>query len=289
MENIHTAVVKKKVVLGVIFAVSLILCATWYVKEKNCVKPAIYLWQALQQRDNKQYFMIGMFSDFGNGEYYYLEKGQKIPVYLFGRTPLSELSWHIAGSEAGNLFLIKGCKDLDLSERLEQEAIMVESWDIIAPIHRAYESENPYRRLFSPSRYLDKYDVETGAYYDVVTDIRAIHREEEDSLRNTEGLPCYIITSDIIDNKVQWYIKEEGTLSEINIAGSTPEKHFNEVILLNKLNTFLVKGELDRDGETLVIEQWHIRYPIRRYNYTSVYESQDFFEQKDIEQRIYIP
>ena len=279
----------KKSVLVFLIIILLMLCSSWYIKEKYCVKPAIFLWQAIMQSDNRQYFIVGMYDDYGNGGYYCMNNNEKIPVSLIGRTPLSELSWHIAGCEAGNQFLVKGSISSELSDLTEKEVILVEKWDVIAPICRSYEMENPYRRLFSPIFYLDKYDVETGAYYNVVTDIQAIHYEEEVWTRYKSELQCYIITSDIIDDKVHWYIKEEDMLKKINIVGNTPEVHFNEVILSNLANSFLVKGTLDDTGETLAIEQWYIRYPIKRNGYISIYESQDYFEQRDIEEGVYIP
>lgn len=229
-----------------IIAGSILIIWTGLVLKEDCVKPAIPIGYALLKRDNTNYFIINGYSKLWEG-WYYLDGWEKKPVYLLGRTPQSELCYDLSDNSAGNHFLIKGTLLTEYSEFTYMDVLMVESWEIIAPIHWLYRKKALDSRLVKPMLYLDRYAVETGAYFKIITDIRALDFLEQELIWKNSEIPCYYITSDVINGEAEWYlIKGDGVLDysrsnssnscreliPISLEGVPLESHFNEEILL---------------------------------------------------------
>ena len=194
------------IILAIIAGVTLMVC-NWLYLRYNCVKPAISMGQALIKRDNTNYFLIVREAYLGEwGGWCYLDGWEKKPVHLLGRTPQSELCSDLSCLEAGNRFLVKGTLRTEYSEFTDKDVIMVESWEIIAPIRRISGADSPDERLIRQLLYLDRYDVEIGAYFKIITDIHAIESLEEKLIWKNSEIPCYYITSDVVNGKVQWYL-----------------------------------------------------------------------------------
>lgn len=263
----------------------------YYKHLKYGIKDAISIVKAYLMKDNVEYFIVGVYKNYGNGGYYYIDGKEKIPIDLTGSSPECELSWYISGGDAGNLFLIKGNRNEDMSDFIGKETIFVESWDIIAPIKRAYEIEDPNKRIFAPRQYLDQYDVDSGGYYEVYKGIRSLSYNERIYIESRSEHPCYIVTSEYIEENLQWNILKDEMLLPVMLDGVNPEINFNEVILSRKNNRFLVSGFLDEISMELYIEEWSILYPITRTGRKShvFYESRYYFEQYDIEVGTFIP
>lgn len=277
-----------------IILLCILLCSGilyFYNRLRFGTKDAISILKAYFMKDNVEYFIVGVYKNYGNGGYYYTDGNEKIPVDLLGSSPECELSWYISGGDAGNLFLIKGSREENMSDFIGKETIFVESWDIIAPIKRTYEIEDPNMRIFAPRQYLDQYDVDSGGYYEVYKGIRALSYNERIYFESRSEHPCYIITSEYIEENLQWYILKDEMLIPIMLDGANPENNLNEVILSRKSNIFLVSGLLDELNLELYIEEWFILYPITRIGKKShlFYESRYYFEQYDIEVGTFIP
>lgn len=276
---------KRLIKTAIIVILAFLYSFQWY---SNCVKPAKSLLEALIQKDNINYFIVTRFGFLGDGDWGYLNGTKLIPAFLAGKDPASELSWIISGQGISNRFLIKGYIDPALSEIAGRDVIVVEDWDIIAPIFRIYEKEDPNRRIFSPHFYLDKYDIETGVYFQIVSDIRAIRWFEVEKIKRESELDCYVITSEIIDNEVQWYLVEDREKTMIHLAGNPLEAHFNEKILSNCQNKFFVEGTFDKEHSELIVERWYIKYPIFRSEFVP-HESHYYFTEQDVLDGVYMP
>ncbi len=275
------------------------------VYRSECVKPAILPWRAKQLCDNSEYFIVGTFVDYGNGGFYYIKEAEKVPIYLTGRSPAYELAPPISGENANNKYLIRGYIDWELSKIAEKEVLVVEEWEILAPIHRSYDTEDPNKRMFFSLFYLDKYDKDTGAYYEIVDSIRALEWYEVSKLLEENSGHSYIVTSEYIEDILQWYIiqkKEfEGkgvkneikdALIPIEVKGCDISDHFGDKILANKQNEFLIIGDYFQSENAIYVKEWHIIAPIRwksNYSHQFNYRSRCYFEQKDVDLGIYIP
>lgn len=162
--------------------------------------------------------------------WHYLDEGRWKEVCLIGKSPQNELSWTISGEEAANKFFIKGKMEPQLKKMAGKEVIYVEDWSVIAPVHRIYQDESDGNGFFSPLFYLDQYDRENGDYYDIVTDIYAISSLEKRWIEQNSKMSCFTITSDITDNRVEWFIKKKNGSIPIVVSGNTPENNFGEEI-----------------------------------------------------------
>lgn len=288
-----------KIAIGIVIGIILSVWSGMQLRY-NCVKPAIPIWQALLKRDNVHYFIIESEYYFGI-DWCYVKDGEKQPVILLGRTPESELAWCLSSAQYGNKFLIKGTIQTEYQELTEKEVILVEDWEIIAPIHRTYgmSEEDTDTRLIKPRLYLDRYDVLIGNYYKIVTDIRAIVPLEQSLIWKNSEFSCYYISSDIVNGKVQWYIvgdewKNNGIHHyhdeekiPINLEGVPLEAHFNELILRHFRNDFLIEGEFDRENAVLEVKEWYILWPISRaYGFP---ESSYYFTEEDVIKGLYVP
>lgn len=275
-----------------------IVCVGMYIRY-DCAKPAISIWQAFIKRDNANYFIIVRETYRGEwGGWCYLDGREKMPVYLLGRTPQSELSSDLSSLKVGNRFLVKGTLLTEYNEFTEKDVIMVENWEIIAPINRTYGTEAPDPRMNKSLLYLDRHDVEIGAYRKIITDIRAIKTLEEKLIWKNSEIPCHYITSDVVNGKVQWYLEEEVWVHKrpykykpemipISLEGVPLESHFNENILGYFNNEFLVKGKFDKEKGILEVIEWDILVPIKRAN--DFYHSPVYFTEDDVLKGIYIP
>ena len=290
---------RKKIMLRIIivFITCLLIglvCLSWYMHRKYSVKDAVFSWKAYIMQDNIDYFIIRAYRDYGNGGYYYLNGMDKNPVELTGASPYFELSGCIITEDSRNKFLVKGHIDIELSELAGSEVLVVESWDIIAPIHRAYAFEDPMIRLFSPKLYLDLYDIDSGAYFDVDRSCRAIALYEKEWIKQNSESPCYTVTSDYVEDELQWYIVDDGFYIPISVEGNCPEPHFNKVILAKKYNKFLICGDYDPKSNVLYANEWYILSEIVRSGSRGerpsyFYESRYYFDKFDIQNGIYIP
>ena len=284
-----------------IIAGIILIIWTGLVLKDDCVKPAIPMGYALLKRDNTNYFIIKRYREWGEGWYYLdgLDGMEKTPVRLLGKTPQSELSDDLSGNSVGNRFLVKGRLLTEYSEFTDMDVIMVESWEIIAPIRRVYGIEAPDSRLVKPMLYLDRYDVEIGAYFKIITDMRALDMLDVEMIWKNSELPCYYITSNVLDGKVQWYLagdevwehkrnnKHRIELIPISLEGVPLEAHFNEIIFRYFNNEFLVKGEFDSERGVLEVIEWYIISPINRIN--GIHNSPDYFTEEDLRNGVYIP
>ena len=294
-----------KTIIGIILAaIAGIILIIWtgLVIKEDCVKPAIQMGYALLKRDNTNYFIIKRYRESWEGWYYIdgFDGMEKTPVRLLGRTPQSELSTDLSGNRAGNSFLVKGTLLTEYSEFTGMDVLMVESWEIIAPIRRIYGRKALDSRLVKPMLYLDRYDVEIGAYFKIITDMRALDSLEQKLIWKNSEIPCYYITSDVINGEAEWYlIKGDGVLDyiildissreliPISLEGVPLESHFNEEILLYFNNVFLVKGEFDSENGILEVMEWYIVSPIKREY--DIYNSPDYFTEEDLRKGVYIP
>ncbi|MDL2302753.1 hypothetical protein LJC58_10460 [Lachnospiraceae bacterium OttesenSCG-928-D06] len=245
-------------------------------------------------QDNIDYFIVGTYHDYGDGGSYYLNGKNKNPVILTGVSPYFELSGCITNGEAGNKFLVKGHIDTELSELVGREVLVVESWDIIAPIHRSYALEDPMIRRYSPKRYIDLYDIDSGSYFDVDKSCRAIMFYEKKWIIQNSEYSCYTVTSDYVRDELQWYIIDDGFYIPISVEGNCPEPHFNEVILANKYNEFLICGDYDPKSNVLYAIEWYVLFDIvrsgsREERPSYFYESRYYFDKFDIQNGNYIP
>ncbi|MDE6949351.1 MAG: hypothetical protein K2P64_00275 [Lachnospiraceae bacterium] len=269
-----------------VWTLGIILFALFFHRKQNCVEPAISWQEAFVKNDGKQYYIVGDFKIFRDG-WHYLDEGKWKEVRLIGKSPQNELSWTISGEEAANRFLIKGKKEPQLKKMAGKEVIYVEDWSVIAPVHRIYQDESDGKRFFSPLFYLDQYDRENGDYYDIVTDIYAISSVEKRWIEQNSKMSCFTITSDITDNRVEWFIKEKNGCIPIVVNGNTPENNFGEEILRGFRNSFLVEGNLSEDKKILEIYSWNMCAPIDRGD--AGLSCTSFFKREDIEKGIYIP
>lgn len=292
---------KKRIIMAIIVSIVCLGMHLRYIRH-DCAKPAISIWQAFLKRDNTNYFIIVREAYLGEwGGWCYLEGREKKPVHLLGRSPQSELSYDLSGLTVGNRFLVKGTLLTEYSEFTEKDVILVENWEIIAPIKRIYGSEAPDPRIIKPFLYLDRHDVEIGAYLNIITDIRAIEDLEEKLIWKNSEIPCYYITSDVVDGRVQWYLEEESGVHRrpykyksemipIRLTGIPLESHFDENILGYFNNEFLVRGKFDRERGILEVIEWDILLPIVRANaFNDFYESTVYFTEEDVLNGIYIP
>lgn len=258
---------------------------------QECYKRAVFPLEILFLRDKEEYFVIGKYQDWGDGGYYYVSNGKRIPVYVIGNSPCYELAPPLSSEEANNKFLIKGYIDEALSETAGKAVLYAEQWEIIAPIHRSYDLEDPNQKLIRPLWYLDKYDVETGLVQQVVKDVRALQRFEVNHIRENCDVDSCIVTSEYCDENIQWYIVgEEDELTPVTLKGIDFEKIFGRKILSDCENYFLLCGQYDKSKNCFFIEEWDIIAPICwKENFTDGfnYYSEYYFTEEDVAQGNY--
>lgn len=253
----------------------------------NCVKKAIPLVKALFLQDNEEYFIVGRYDGYGDC---YWNGFERLPIEIIKNNPSYELAKPIDEEGNGNLFLIKGYFDSELTELAEEKVLVAEEWEIIVPIHRCYRDENENARFFAPRNYLDVWDVESGGYSLVLRETRTLSYVEMEYIQKNDDRDTLLVTSEYVDGKVQWYIgraNEQG--AQITLTGNSFEEYFGEDIFKNRENVFLICGAYDVEHGVFDVEEWHIVGVICNKEYTREYGTWYYFTQDDIETGIYRP
>lgn len=239
---------------------------------KYAVKIAIpfpIAWNMQQVGEN--FFVVGQADKYdkcGTEMYFYYDGLKKVPVRITGTSPFHSTNFRRYFKES--LIFICGDLNEEMSELTGVDVIEAKKWYIIAPINR---NEFAFKRRIAPIWYIDVFDVEEGAYEVIDENIRAIIWWEEEWLRNIWDGKYIFITSDYLDNELQWYRINSGVETEIVLTGNTPEQYYVENVeakerkdtLDNKENRFIVKGTWSEEETVFYIEHW---YRINYYNWT---------------------
>jgi hypothetical protein len=272
--------------------------------DKYGVTDAILPWEAYRLRDNKEYFIVGKYSIYDEpiyGMYYYRDGIEKTTILIEGNSPFYELTKEICYS--GNEFLIKGYLDKEWGEVIEREILVVEEWDIIAPVKRSYSEYSSAQRLFYPLLYLDTFDVENGHYYNVDCLFQGLTIRKFLYIVSKSEKDCYVVTSDYDEkDDLNWYIYTEGTskkiiglyqllegeLVNVCLTGNTPEPYFGKSILQKRKNQFLLCGTYEQEEGIFNVDQWYIFGGIDRSIDDGHYHSDYYFDQYDVAEKAII-
>ncbi len=171
---------KKMIKIGLCLCVILLFLAIYItvIVQKDCgyakVKDGITLAEAERLANEDEQSFIIIEKDGGAGIEFAIAYGEHagIDVHLTGNAPGCYLSSVFFGKEH-NTFLVRGVEHnisnrglpyMEMALIPDPYAIDVISWEIIIPIRRDYQYRNEGKRFFSPSKYLDQFDVDQGDY-----------------------------------------------------------------------------------------------------------------------------
>lgn len=161
---------------AIVFLIGAFLIAAFLSGNRYaCVREGIPLIEAVRIVDDARYFLISPKHGATDAEYSIIHgKYAGFDVNLIGsNTPGGALSNVFFLSKA-NIFLVEIGNEYNTENRgisfddayPKIYSVDVISWEIVIPIRRDYQYRvnGQKERLFSPSKYLDQFDVEQGDY-----------------------------------------------------------------------------------------------------------------------------
>lgn len=252
---------KKIVIIFIILAIAMSVICEESRYFKYGVKKAVFKPWAYHVQDGDHIFVVGYLGKYDKGGtelYFYLdENGDKVQVKITGNSPFYAMDARIYKK---NIYLVYGSINNEMSDYLGIDVIDAEEWDIIAPIKRTGGS----KRFFSPKWYLDMTDVESGGYQNIDINTKGIYYWEEACIRHLWSGGFIIVTSEYINESIQWYMIKNGQNIPVTLKGNTPDQYYEDNAILeaekdtfaDKQTRFILKGELSENEMIFVVEEW---------------------------------